>query len=148
MPQRVLKPDIEMVNAMFKGLFRSCRCSNEMQVVGMIPNSQTYAIMLDGLCRNKNISEALALFHKMERNDLDFNVVMYNILIDTFCKDKKLNTTRALFVNLSSRGLQPNVKTYTMMIQDILSTKGQDPALQEVIKKLMSKDGHGMQEIK
>ncbi|CAL5422479.1 unnamed protein product [Camellia sinensis] len=187
-----------------------------MQAAGIIPNSQTCGILLDGLCKNGHISEALSLFHMIESNSLHLNVVMYNILIDAFCKDKKLDTARALFNNLSSKGLQPDVKTYTTMIQgfceegllheakelfvkmehngclpddvtyntiirgfigqhkcyealilveemvqrgfsadasnssliiDILSTKGQDPALQEVIKKFMPKDSHGMQEI-
>ncbi|KAF5958928.1 hypothetical protein HYC85_000137 [Camellia sinensis] len=77
----------------------------------------SYAILLDGLCKNGRISKALSLFHVMERNGLDLNVVMYSIIIDAFCKDKKLDTARALFNNLSSNGLHSNVKTYTMMIQ-------------------------------
>ncbi|XP_028114903.1 pentatricopeptide repeat-containing protein At3g22470, mitochondrial-like [Camellia sinensis] len=172
-----------------------------MQAAGIISDSQTYGILLDGLCKNGHISEALSLFHVMESNSLHLDI---------------LDTARALFSNLSSKGLQPDVKTYTTMIQgfceegllhdakelfvkmehngclpndvtyntiirgfigqhkcyealilveemvqrgfsanasnsslviDILSTKGQDPALQEVIKKYMPKDSHGMQEI-
>ncbi|KAF5941788.1 hypothetical protein HYC85_019430 [Camellia sinensis] len=104
-----LKPNNGTFNTMLQCLFRS----------NIIPDSQTYGTLLDGLCKNRHIPKALSLFHMMESNGLDLNVVMYNILIDTFCKDKKLDTTRALFNDLSFKGLHPNVKTYNMMIQGL-----------------------------
>ncbi|XP_028082871.1 pentatricopeptide repeat-containing protein At1g62910-like [Camellia sinensis] len=68
------------------GLFRSSRCSaalelfNEMQVVGIILHSQTYGVILDGLCKNRNIAKALSLFHMMESNGLYLDVVVSILL--------------------------------------------------------------------
>ena len=53
-----------------------------MQACGQLPNPQTYVILLDGLCKNKKIGDAMALFQEMEDKKLDHDIVFYNILID------------------------------------------------------------------
>ncbi|KAI8561104.1 hypothetical protein RHMOL_Rhmol04G0311000 [Rhododendron molle] len=87
---------------------------------GVDPDVVTYSSLMDGydgLCKNGNIAKALSLFHTMESNGLDIDVVQYSILIDALCKDKKMDHARDLFKKLSSKGLYPNVKTYNIMIR-------------------------------
>ena len=78
---------------------------HKMQACGQLPDPQTYAILLDGLCKNKKIGEALALFQEMEDKKLDHNIVFYNILIDNMCNARELTTAREIFNGLLAKGL-------------------------------------------
>ena len=101
-------------------------------------NKITYAILLDGLCKNNKIGEAMALFQEMEDKRLDHDIVVCNILIDDLCKIKKLTAARELFNSLPLKGLQPNVRTYTMI-------KGlcKEGLLDEASELLEKMDGNG-----
>ncbi|KAM3704711.1 hypothetical protein ACJW31_03G026300 [Castanea mollissima] len=71
---------------------------NTMQACGQHPDPQTYAILLDGLCKNKLIVEAMTLFQQMEDKRLGHNIVISSILIDGL----------EFFDSLPTKGLQPN----------------------------------------
>ena len=64
---------------------------HKMQACGKHPNFQTYVVLLDGLCKNKQIAEAMELFQEMEDNNLDHNIVFHNILIDCMCNARELS---------------------------------------------------------
>ncbi|CAA7039196.1 unnamed protein product [Microthlaspi erraticum] len=76
----------------------------------------TYAILLDGLCDNGELENALEIFEKMEKSKLDFDIGIYNIIIHGMCNGSKVDDAWDLFCSLPSKGVKPNVKTYTVMI--------------------------------
>ncbi|KAF5778442.1 putative tetratricopeptide-like helical domain superfamily [Helianthus annuus] len=88
-----------------------------MHAQGRIPNECTYGIVLDGLCNNHLVEDALSLFHLVGNNSkLNSNIVVYTILIDGAGKNGKVDVARILFQGLIDKGLQPNVRTYNVMI--------------------------------
>ncbi|GMN59754.1 hypothetical protein TIFTF001_028846 [Ficus carica] len=92
-----------------------------MQAVRPPPNIRTYAILLDGLCKNGELEEAMALFHNMEEKKLQLNIVIYNTLIGGTCKAGNLAAAKDLFCKLSFKGIQRDVRTYGIMIDGLLS---------------------------
>ena len=73
---------------------------------GQHPDVQTYAVLLDGLFKNKNFAEAMALFQEMEDNKLHHNTVIYNVLIDGLCNAEEITIARKIFYCLPTKGLQ------------------------------------------
>ena len=71
---------------------------HKMQACGQDPDPQTYAILLDGLCKNKQIDEAMAVFQEMESKRMDHNIVIYNILIDGFLMLGNLRMQEKYFI--------------------------------------------------
>lgn len=61
-----------------------------MQACGELPDSQSYSILLDGLCKNHQLSGAIALLRGMEGKKLEHDIVIYNILIECLCKAGKV----------------------------------------------------------
>ncbi|KAD6453356.1 hypothetical protein E3N88_08061 [Mikania micrantha] len=83
------------------------------------PHECAYRIILEGLCNNQQVEEALSLFHLLGDSKLNSDIAVYTILIDGLCKCGNLDTARYLFHNLSVKGLQPNVQTYSVMISGL-----------------------------
>jgi pentatricopeptide repeat protein len=82
---------------------------HEMQGCGQHPIVQTYAILLDDMCKNLHFLEAMALFQVMEDKKFDLNIVIYNILIDGMYHVGKLITANKLFNSLSTKGFQADI---------------------------------------
>nr|GEX17283.1 hypothetical protein [Tanacetum cinerariifolium] len=96
----------------------------EMQAQGHVPNERTYAIMLEGLCDNIQLEDALSLFLWMSENKIaNSNIVVYNILIDGARKCRKLDIAKNLFDEITAKGLELTLYTYTLMIQ-VFSEEG------------------------
>ncbi|CAL5420023.1 unnamed protein product [Camellia sinensis] len=102
--------------------------------------------MIQGLCEEGLLYEAKELFVKMEQNHCLPSDVTYNTVIRGFIEQHKCYEALILVEEMVQRGFSIDASTFPLIV-DILSTKGQDPALQEVIKKFMPKDSRGMQDI-
>ncbi|CAL5351199.1 unnamed protein product [Camellia sinensis] len=113
---------------------------------GLKPDVKTYTTMIHGFCKEGLLHEAKELFVKMEHNGCLPNDVTYNTIIRGFIGQHKCYEALILVEEMVQRGFSVDASNSSLII-DILSTKGQDSALQEVIKKFMPKDSHGMQEI-
>ncbi|KAJ9557440.1 hypothetical protein OSB04_012054 [Centaurea solstitialis] len=115
--------DVVTYNTMLQGLFRVGRCKdarelfNEMKAhIHIPPGAFTYGIVLEGLCNNHQLDEALSLFRLLSEKKLSFDIVVYNILIDGASKCGKLDIAKVLFNDLCARGFHPDVWTYNAMI--------------------------------
>nr|GEZ40684.1 putative pentatricopeptide repeat-containing protein At1g12700, mitochondrial [Tanacetum cinerariifolium] len=91
----------------------------EMHAKGQMPSQLTYVIILEGLCTNHQIEEALSLFHLMGDSKLISDVVVYSILIDGASKCGKFDIAKGLFLDLINRGMHPNIQTYNVMISGL-----------------------------
>ncbi|CAL5413487.1 unnamed protein product [Camellia sinensis] len=112
---------------------------------GLQPNVKSYTMMIKGLCEEGLLHEAKELFLKMEQNGCLADDVAYNTIIQGFVRRHKCYEALILVEDMVQRDFSTDASIFPLII-DILSTKGQDPALQEVIKKFMPKDSRGMQE--
>ncbi|XP_057988959.1 putative pentatricopeptide repeat-containing protein At1g12700, mitochondrial [Hevea brasiliensis] len=79
---------------------------------GQQPDKVTFSIILDGLCKQGYLDEALTLFKAMD-------CVSFTILIDGMCKAGRLNDAKELFFRHFEKGLQPNVYTYSTIIKGL-----------------------------
>ncbi|KAJ9556988.1 hypothetical protein OSB04_011602 [Centaurea solstitialis] len=78
--EKGMKPDVVTYNTMLQGLFRVGRCKdalelfNEMRTHNHVPpTALTYGIVLEGLCNNHQLDEALSQFRLMDENKLDLS---------------------------------------------------------------------------
>ncbi|KAH0726125.1 hypothetical protein KY289_002102 [Solanum tuberosum] len=107
MSLKQLKPGIVTYTTVLQGLFRVGRFSHaqkmydEMRVLGFKPDthSHTYCIMLDGLCKNGHVEEALVFLQELERKNVDLSCSMYDVVIAGLCKKGKLDIAQDIFNN-------------------------------------------------
>ncbi|KAF5941785.1 hypothetical protein HYC85_019427 [Camellia sinensis] len=118
---------------------------NNLSSKGLHPNVRTYNMMIQGLFEEGLLHEAKELFVKMEQNCCLANDVTYNTIIRGFIRQHKCYEALILVQEMVQRGFSADASTFPLIV-NILSTKEQDLALQEVIKKFMPKDSLGMQE--
>ncbi|KAK6915326.1 Pentatricopeptide repeat [Dillenia turbinata] len=76
-----------------------------MQIIGQLPNHFTYNTLLNGLCKNHQLDEAIALFKAIDDGPLKPDIVGHNA-----------DNAKGVFTGIFQRGIQPSVHTYTIMI--------------------------------
>ncbi|KAF5940862.1 hypothetical protein HYC85_022029 [Camellia sinensis] len=140
LPRRGLKPDNGTFSAILRGPFSITFLPRDYNLM------LRHTTMIQGFCEEGLLREAKELFVKMEHNGCLPNDVTYNTIIRGFIGQHKCYEALILVEEMVQRGFSADASNSSLVI-DILSTKGQDPALQEVIKKFMPKDGHRIQEI-
>ncbi|KAJ7002342.1 pentatricopeptide repeat-containing protein [Populus alba x Populus x berolinensis] len=89
---------------------------NKMKETGLIPNA---VAMLDGLCKDGLVQEALKLFGTMREKGTIPEVVIYTAVVDGFCKAHKLDDAKRIFRKMQSNGITPNAFSYAVLIQGL-----------------------------
>ncbi|KAH9696345.1 pentatricopeptide repeat-containing protein [Citrus sinensis] len=107
---------------------KALKLFDEMQLNGVVPDSITYATLVDGLCKNGFVLEAVELFHTLKNLKCELNIGAYNCLIDGLCKSGQLEVAWELFQRLPHEGLMPNVVTYNIMIHGLCNGGQMDKA--------------------
>ncbi|PWA62676.1 pentatricopeptide repeat protein [Artemisia annua] len=132
-------------NTMIQGLFPVGRCSDarklfdEMLAKCQLPNECTYQILIEGLCYNHQVEEALSMFQSSGDSKLKSNIIVYSILIDGARKCGKLDIAQALFHELTlkemllhemdGRQFTLDVSTLSLLLDRIASVQdSQQPA--------------------
>ncbi|XP_031271282.1 pentatricopeptide repeat-containing protein At1g62914, mitochondrial-like [Pistacia vera] len=64
----------------------------EMRLNDAFPNSWTYNIFIDGLCKNGRVLEALEMFNALVNNEIAVSIEGLNSLINGLCKTERLGT--------------------------------------------------------
>ncbi|KAJ4838898.1 hypothetical protein Tsubulata_006760, partial [Turnera subulata] len=94
----------------------------DMTANGPTPNLVTYATMLDGLCMQGRVDEALTLFQTMKKhslfdemvaNDCQPDVMTYITIVHGLCKIGKTNVTVGLLRRVEEAGCHPDVLAYS-----------------------------------
>ncbi|XP_011627972.1 putative pentatricopeptide repeat-containing protein At5g08310, mitochondrial [Amborella trichopoda] len=78
----------------------------------VIPNSDSYSIVIDGLCKYQELDKALELLHDMAANGCIGNLLLYNNLIHEMCNADRLQESFKLMKAMRGLGLEPNHFTY------------------------------------
>ncbi|ONK60404.1 uncharacterized protein A4U43_C08F18070 [Asparagus officinalis] len=83
-------------------------------------NIGTCHIILDGLCKNKCIHEALNLFERMFSRKYTINTEAFNIMTNGMFRVRRTQATKDLFSDMLAKELLPDVVTYKIMIQGLI----------------------------
>lgn len=84
-----------------------------MKETGLIPNA---VAMLDGLCKDGLVQEAMKLFGLMREKGSIPEVVVYTAVVDGFCKAHKFDDAVRIFKKMQSNGIAPNAFSYGLLI--------------------------------
>ncbi|KAK9161923.1 hypothetical protein Syun_002825 [Stephania yunnanensis] len=109
----------------------------KMKETGLIPNA---VAMLDGLCKDGLVQEAMKLFGLMREKGTIPEVVIYTAVVDGFCKAHKFDDAKRIFTKMQSNGISPNAFSYTIFIQGLHKGNCLDDALHFSLEMLQA--GH------
>lgn len=99
----------------------------KMKETGLIPNA---VAMLDGLCKDGLIQEAMKLFGLMRERGTIPEVVIYTAVVEGFCKAHKFDDAKRIFRKMQSNGISPNAFSYTILVQGLYKCNRLDDALE------------------
>ncbi|KAL2489539.1 Pentatricopeptide repeat-containing protein [Forsythia ovata] len=92
----------------------------KMKETGLIPNA---VAMLDGLCKDGLVQEAMKLFGLMREKGTIPEVVVYTAVVEGFCKAQKFEDAVRIFKKMQSNGVVPNAFSYGILIQGLCKGK-------------------------
>ncbi|KAK3021503.1 hypothetical protein RJ639_046414 [Escallonia herrerae] len=122
-PEPLAPPQAQDADEIFK----------KMKETGLIPNA---VAMLDGLCKDGLVQEAMKLFGLMRHKGTIPEVVIYTAVVDGFCKAHKLDDAKGIFRKMQNNGIAPNAFSYTVLIQGLCKGKSLDDALDLCVEML------------
>ncbi|XP_071919515.1 uncharacterized protein [Coffea arabica] len=109
----------------------------KMKETGLIPNA---VAMLDGLCKDGLVQEAMKLFGLMREKGTIPEVVIYTAVVEGFCKAQKLDDAVRIFRKMQNNGITPNAFSYGVLIQGLYRGKRLDDARDFCLEML--ENGH------
>ncbi|ONK68766.1 uncharacterized protein A4U43_C05F15780 [Asparagus officinalis] len=109
----------------------------KMKETGLIPNA---VAMLDGLCKDGLVQEAMKLFGLMRERGTIPEVVIYTAVVEGFCKAAKFDDAKRIFRKMQKNGIVPNAFSYGVMIQGLIKGKRLEDAVEFCVEMLES--GH------
>ncbi|KAG9455564.1 hypothetical protein H6P81_000072 [Aristolochia fimbriata] len=105
----------------------------KMKQTGLIPNA---VAMLDGLCKDGLVQEAMKLFGLMREKGTIPDVVIYTAVVEGFCKALKFEDAKRVFRKMQTNGITPNAFSYTVFIQGFCKGKQLEDAIAFCIEML------------
>lgn len=90
----------------------------KMKETGLIPNA---VAMLDGLCKDGLVQEAMKLFGLMREKGTIPEIVVYTAVVEGFCKARKFDDAIRIFKKMQSNGIVPNVFCYQVLVRGLCS---------------------------
>lgn len=92
----------------------------KMKENGLISNA---VAMLDGLCKDGLVQEAMKLFGSMREKRTMPEVVIYTAVVEGFCKAAKFDDAKRIFRKMQNNGIVPNAFSYKVLIQGLCQGK-------------------------
>lgn len=105
----------------------------KMKETGLIANA---VAMLDGLCKDGLVQEAMKLFGLMREKGTIPEVVVYTAVVEGFCKAHKFDDAIRIFKKMQSNGVVPNVFSYQVLVLGLCSGKRLEDAYLFTIEML------------
>ncbi|XP_050230038.1 pentatricopeptide repeat-containing protein At4g38150 [Mercurialis annua] len=105
----------------------------KMKETGLIPNA---VAMLDGLCKDGLVQEAMKLFALMRDRATIPEVVVYTAVIDGFFKAHQPHDAKRIFAKMMDNSIVPNAFTYTVLIQGLCKCNLVDDAVHFCLRML------------
>uniref|UniRef100_A0A7C8YYS6 Pentacotripeptide-repeat region of PRORP domain-containing protein n=1 Tax=Opuntia streptacantha TaxID=393608 RepID=A0A7C8YYS6_OPUST len=104
-----------------------------MKQTGLIPNA---VAMLDGLCKDGLVQEAMKLFGLMREKGSMPEVVVYTAVVEGFCQAKKLDDAKRIFRKMQDNGIVPNAFSYAVLIKGLCKVQKLDDAVDFCVEML------------
>ncbi|KDP47047.1 hypothetical protein JCGZ_10774 [Jatropha curcas] len=98
----------------------------KMKETGLIPNA---VAMLDGLCKDGLVQEAMKLFGLMREKGTIPEVVVYTAVVDGYSKAHKPDDAKRIFRKMLDNGITPNAFSYGVLIQGLYKCNLLDDAI-------------------
>lgn len=105
----------------------------KMKETGLIPNA---VAMLDGLCKDGNVQEALKLFGLMREKGTIPEIVIYTAVVEGYTKAHKADDAKRIFRKMQSNGISPNAFSYTVLIQGLYKCSRLQDAFEVCVEML------------
>ncbi|GKA18767.1 pentatricopeptide repeat-containing protein [Tanacetum coccineum] len=83
---------------------------------GVVPDKDTYRLMITGLCRCLRVDVARKLFEDMKSRNLLPDFVVYNAMINGYVGVKKMDEAEKIFMEMKGLGFEPDLVSYNLMI--------------------------------
>lgn len=99
----------------------------KMKETGMIPNA---VAMLDGLCKDGLVQDAMKLFGLMREKGTMPEVVIYTAVVEGFCKAAKFDDAKRIFRKMQKNEIVPNAFSYSVLIQGLCKGKKLEDAVE------------------
>ncbi|KAI0489376.1 hypothetical protein KFK09_029218 [Dendrobium nobile] len=99
----------------------------KMKETGLIPNA---VAMLDGLCKDGLVQEAMKLFGLMREKRTMPEVVIYTAVVEGFCKAAKFDDAKRIFRKMQKNEIVPNAFSYSVLIQGLCKGKRLEDAVE------------------
>nr|POF21690.1 pentatricopeptide repeat-containing protein [Quercus suber] len=98
----------------------------KLKETGLIPNA---VAMLDGLCKDGLVQDAMKLFGLMREKGTIPEVVIYTAVVDGFCKAHKFDDAQRVFKKMQNNaGHSPNVQTFVGLVTRLCLKMGVEEA--------------------
>ncbi|KAJ7975890.1 Pentatricopeptide repeat-containing protein family [Quillaja saponaria] len=104
-----------------------------MKETGLIPNA---VAMLDGLCKDGLVQEAMKLFGLMREKGTIPEVVIYTAVVEGFAKAQKPEDAKRIFRKMQNNGISPNAFSYTVIIQGLYKCNKLEDAVDFCVEML------------
>lgn len=105
----------------------------KLKETGLIPNA---VAMLDGLCKDGLVQDAMKLFGLMREKGTIPEVVIYTAVVDGFCKAHKFDDAQRVFRKMQNNGISPNAFSYSVLIQGLYQCDQLDIAIDFCVEML------------
>ncbi|XP_074275551.1 uncharacterized protein LOC141599448 [Silene latifolia] len=89
---------------------------NNMKKSGLIPNA---VAMLEGLCNDGLVHEAMKIFGIMREKGTMPEVVVYTSVVEGFCQAEKIDDATRVFKKMKDNGIVPNAFSYAVLIKGL-----------------------------
>ncbi|XP_068638461.1 pentatricopeptide repeat-containing protein At4g38150-like [Aristolochia californica] len=103
----------------------------KMKEMGLIPNA---IAVLDGLCKDGLIQEAMKLFGLMREKGTIPEIVIYMAVVEGFYKVLKIE--EGVLRKMQNNGISPNDFSYTVLVQGLCKGKQLEDGIEFCIKML------------
>ncbi|KAJ8480486.1 hypothetical protein OPV22_024213 [Ensete ventricosum] len=105
-------------------ILRALEVMSEMLDNGCSPDIWTYNIIINGLCKMGNVSDATVVLNDVIAKGYLPDVFTFNTLIDGYCKrlqlDKALEIVDRMWTHeMVKRGCHPNIITYNILTENL-----------------------------
>ncbi|EPS63862.1 hypothetical protein M569_10921, partial [Genlisea aurea] len=114
----------------------------DILVAEIRPTEYTKSIILDGLCNQSQVREALSFMEKVE---VEPCIVYFNTLMSAFCRMGYLAVSKSFFGTMFKSGLSPDAYSYNILINGLCDIGSLEEALGFSID--MEKHGLGPDEV-
>jgi pentatricopeptide repeat protein len=109
----------------------------DMAKNGVKPNVYTLNIMVNALCKQKDVASARQVFETMQEMGVCADVTSYGTMMNVFAEKGELSNTVRLFKSMTKANVQPNLLIFNTMIKACIKAKKveQIPTFLEEMKR-------------